>query len=114
VQLGMFSILYGAMYGLTSSTNTHMPTLLQCFAAFAIARIGTLIPVPGGLGPVDAIMVQLLQNPGGATSTVAVAATVVWRILYFAVPVGVGVCTFVWWQFVASPRHRKKLAAAAA
>ncbi len=113
VQLGMFSILYAAMYGLTQSTHTHMPTLLQCFAAFAIARIGTLIPVPGGLGPVDAIMVQLLQNPGGATSTVAIAATVVWRVMYFAVPVAVGVVTFLWWQFVAQPRHLKKVQAAA-
>jgi uncharacterized membrane protein YbhN (UPF0104 family) len=63
---------------------------------------------------VDAIMVQLLQNPGGATSSVAIAATVVWRILYFAVPVGVGVLTFVYWQFVASPRRRKRLAASQA
>jgi uncharacterized protein (TIRG00374 family) len=112
VQLGMFSILYAAMYGLTTSTHTHMPTLLQCFAAFGIARIGTLIPVPGGLGPVDAIMVQLLQNPGGADPTVAIAATVVWRVMYFAIPVAVGVLTFLWWQFVAEPRHLKKLAAA--
>jgi uncharacterized membrane protein YbhN (UPF0104 family) len=57
-------------------------------------------------------MVQLLQHPGGADGTVAVAATVVWRILYFAIPVAVGVFTFVWWQFVAAPRHRKRLEAA--
>jgi uncharacterized membrane protein YbhN (UPF0104 family) len=113
VQLGMFSIMYFAMIGLTNSTNTHMPTLIQCFAAFAISRIGTLVPVPGGLGPTDAIMVQLLENPGGATSTVAIAADLVWRILYFAVPIGVGVLTFLWWQFVAAPRHRKKLAGVA-
>jgi len=104
VQLGMFSILYFAVAGLSASTNGHMPSLVECFAAFAISRIGTLVPVPGGLGPTDAILVQLLTS-FGVTSTVAVAADLVWRILYFAVQVLVGVLTFIWWQFVASKRH---------
>jgi uncharacterized protein (TIRG00374 family) len=109
-QLGMFLVFYFAVAGLTASTHGHMPTVVQVFAAFAISRLGNLIPIPGGLGPTDALMVAILQG-FGVTSSVAVASTVVWRIMYFAVQVGVGVFTFLWWQFVASPRHHKLIAA---
>jgi uncharacterized protein (TIRG00374 family) len=109
-QFGMFLIFYFAVAGLTASTNGHMPTVVQVFAAFSISRLGNLIPIPGGLGPTDALMVAILQG-FGVTSSVAVASTVVWRIMYFAVQVSVGVVTFLWWQFVASPRHRKALSA---
>lgn len=109
-QSGMFLILWFAVAGLTASTNGKMPSVVEVFAAFAISKLGTLIPIPGGLGPTDALLVQMLQS-FGCTSSVAVAADLVWRIMYFAVQVSVGVVTFVYWEIASNRKRRKAVGA---
>ena len=53
------------------------------FAAYAIALLLTSFPItPGGLGTVDAALVLLLTQ-FGATSTTAIAADLIWRLVWF-------------------------------
>lgn len=68
------------------------------FAAFAISRLASMIPVtPGGLGTVDAALIGLLVG-FGLDQNVAVAADLVWRAASFVPQVVLGVATFVFWR----------------
>jgi uncharacterized protein (TIRG00374 family) len=58
-------------------------TLVEVFAAFSIALLLTSFPItPGGLGTVDAALVLLLTRFGASSST-AIAADLIWRLVWF-------------------------------
>ena len=73
-------------------------TAAEAFAAFAISRLGTMIPLtPGGLGTVDAALTALLVA-FGLDQNDALAATLVWRACSWVPQVFLGVGTFLWWR----------------
>ncbi|MBI1350289.1 MAG: flippase-like domain-containing protein [Actinomycetales bacterium] len=58
-------------------------TLIEVFAAYSIALLLTMFPLtPGGLGTVDAALVALLVGFGVDSST-ALAADLIWRVVWF-------------------------------
>ena len=58
-------------------------------AAFIIANTAALLAhVPGGLGVIEAVVVNLIPESG------VFAAVLVFRVVYFLVPLGVGAATF--------------------
>ena len=58
-------------------------TLIESFAAYSIALLLTMFPLtPGGLGTVDAALVALLVG-FGADSSAALAADLIWRLVWF-------------------------------
>ncbi len=97
VVLAQFSILWFAIRGVGGAGSGEL-TLLGAFAAFAISRMGTMIPLtPGGLGTVDAALIALLVT-FGLTEPVAIAATLVWRAASFIPQVCLGIVTFIVWR----------------
>jgi len=61
----------------------HPVTLIEAFAAYSIALLLTMFPLtPGGLGTVDAALVALLVGFGADSST-ALAADLIWRLVWF-------------------------------
>lgn len=61
----------------------HPLTLIEVFAAYSIALLLTMFPLtPGGLGTVDAALVALLVGFGADSST-ALAADLIWRVVWF-------------------------------
>lgn len=72
---------------------------IEVFAAYAIALLLTSFPItPGGLGTVDAVLVLLLTRFGVDSST-AIAADLIWRLVWFlpqllAGLVALGIFTF--------------------
>jgi uncharacterized protein (TIRG00374 family) len=108
VVLAQFSILWFAIIGVTGRDPSPL-TLAGAFAAFAISRMASMIPItPGGLGTVDAALIALLVT-FGLTESVAVASTLVWRAASFVPQVCLGVATFVYWR-VHAARSRAQAA----
>lgn len=76
-----YFVLVAALFGLGAMTDPL--TWVEVFAAYAIALLLTSFPItPGGLGTVDAALVFLLTQ-FGATSTTAIAADLIWRLVWF-------------------------------
>ena len=96
MQLTSFAVLYAALIGIEGGAANV--GLAEAFAAFAIARLATFIPVtPGGLGTTDAAMAALLAG-FGASNADALAAVLVWRIGTLVPQVVLGAVTFLVWR----------------
>ncbi|MCX6460078.1 MAG: lysylphosphatidylglycerol synthase transmembrane domain-containing protein [Actinobacteria bacterium] len=90
-QLTPFFVLLCALAGL-GAYPTPVSTV-ELFAAYAIALVLTSFPLtPGGLGTVDAALVALLVAFGADSST-AVAADLIWRLVWFLPQLLVGMVT---------------------
>jgi uncharacterized protein (TIRG00374 family) len=97
VVLAQFAVLWFAIRGVAGPGGGAI-TLAGAFAAFAISRMASMIPVtPGGLGTVDAALIALLVTFGLPEST-AVAATLVWRACSFIPQVCLGIATLIYWR----------------
>jgi putative heme transporter len=72
-------------------------TYVAVFTSFALARLAGAIPVtPGGLGTVDAAFISLM-TAFGASSSRALAADLIWRLMVYFLPVIPGIVTYVIW-----------------
>ena len=70
----------------------------EVLAVFAFARLATAIPfTPGGIGFVEAVLIAGLTAAGGNRTQVT-AAVLVYRVLTWALPIVVGVGTYLWWR----------------
>jgi uncharacterized protein (TIRG00374 family) len=70
----------------------------EVLAVFAFARLATAIPfTPGGIGFVEAVLIAGLTAAGGDRDQVT-AAVLVYRLLTWALPIVVGVATYLWWR----------------
>jgi len=71
---------------------------VEAFAAFALVRLLTAIPItPGGLGVVELGLVAGLTAAGGEEAQV-VAAVLVFRALTYLVPIPLGLLTYLYWR----------------
>ncbi|MCZ7533298.1 MAG: YbhN family protein [Acidimicrobiia bacterium] len=96
-QLAQFSILYLAVVALQGGFDGSI-TLAEAFAAFALGRLATFIPIPpGGLGTTDAIITSMLAGFGMSQND-ALAATLVWRAFTYFPQVIIGVITLLLWR----------------
>jgi uncharacterized protein (TIRG00374 family) len=94
---GQYLILFVAIRAVSDGRSTGL-SAGEAFAAFAISRLGTMIPLtPGGLGTVDAALTALLVT-FGMDQNDALAATLVWRACSWVPQVFLGVGTFLWWR----------------
>ena len=97
MQMTSFAILFIALRGVEAG-EPNPTTFAQAFAAFALGRLGSFIPVtPGGLGTVDAAIVGIL-TAFGANSSDALAADLVWRALTYVPQIVIGIVTFLIWR----------------
>jgi uncharacterized membrane protein YbhN (UPF0104 family) len=70
---------------------------IAVFASFAIARLAGAIPItPGGLGTLDAAFISLMTT-FGASSSRALAADLIWRLVVYFLPIIPGIVTYVIW-----------------
>ncbi len=97
VIVAQFAVLWFSIQGVVGDQPTTL-TLAGAFAAFAISRMASMIPVtPGGLGTVDAALIALLTT-FGLTNDQAVASALVWRACSWIPQVCLGVLTFIYWR----------------
>ncbi len=84
-------------------------TPIAVFTSFTIARLASAIPItPGGLGTLDAAFISLM-TAFGASSSRALAADLIWRLMVYLLPVIPGIVTYVIWL-----RRRDRSAGSAA
>ena len=97
VVLAQFGVLWFAIRGVAGPGAGGIG-LAGAFAAFAISRLASMIPItPGGLGTVDAALIAMLVT-FGLPEPLAVASTLVWRAATFIPQVCLGILTFVAWR----------------
>jgi uncharacterized protein (TIRG00374 family) len=110
VVLAQFAVLWFAIRGVGGAGSEGL-SLAGAFAAFAISRLASMIPItPGGLGTVDAALIALLTT-FGLPESVAIASTLVWRAASFIPQVCLGVLTFIYWRIQQSRVSRPASAA---
>jgi uncharacterized protein (TIRG00374 family) len=77
--------------------STGHVSYIAVFTSFAIARLAGAIPItPGGLGTLDAAFISLL-TAFGASSSRALAADLIWRLVVYFLPIIPGIVTYVIW-----------------
>jgi uncharacterized protein (TIRG00374 family) len=87
-QFAPLVVLLVALAALGVFPSTITP--VEGFAAYSIALLLTMFPLtPGGLGTVDAALVALLTGFGAGSST-ALAADLIWRLVWFVPQLLVG------------------------
>ena len=70
----------------------------QVLAVFAFARLLTAIPLtPGGVGMVELALIEGLTRAGGNDAQV-VAAVLLFRLLTYALPIALGLGTYIVWR----------------
>jgi len=97
-QVAPLLVLWAALAGLGAYPAPL--TLIEIFAAYSIALVLTSFPItPGGLGTVDAALVGLLVA-FGVDSSIAIAADLIWRLVWFLpqLLVGLGAFGVYWWD----------------
>lgn len=103
-QLGPFFVLVVTIWALGGFPQSV--TLIEIFAAFSIAMLLVSFPItPGGLGTVDAALVALLVAFGLDNAT-AVAADLVWRLVWFLPQLLAGLGAFGWFTIQGRRAHR--------
>lgn len=96
IALTQFLILYAALRGV-EGWGTAGTDILSAFGAFAVSQIMLMVPItPGGLGTMDALMIQLLVS-GGTEKGAATAADLVWRATSYFPQIVVGLIALVTW-----------------
>jgi uncharacterized protein (TIRG00374 family) len=101
-----FGVLWFAIKGVVGSAPMTL-SVAGAFAAFALSRMASMIPVtPGGLGTVDAALIALLTT-FGLPNDQAVAANLVWRAASFIPQVSVGILTFLFWRWEVARAARR-------
>jgi uncharacterized membrane protein YbhN (UPF0104 family) len=97
LQLGVGQIVVGGLNFACVAASIHQllasfgdPAYLEVATAYVTANMAALIShVPGGLGVLEATILEIL--PG----TAAIGALVAFRCLYFFVPLSIGIPTFL-------------------
>jgi len=100
-QMAQFSILFVSLYILEPGSIS----LASALWVYAIARLGSFIPLtPGGIGTVDAIMISLLSQ-AGVSSDIALASVLIWRFATFFPQIVIGILTFIYWRVVETKKQ---------
>lgn len=95
-QLGPFLVLFISIWALGGFPETI--SVIEIFAAYSIAMLLVSFPItPGGLGTVDAALVALLVAFGLDNAT-AVAADLIWRLVWFLPQLITGMGTLGWFS----------------
>lgn len=97
VSFMQFMLLFVAIRGVAPESSAEV-SFAEVFAAFAISRLGTLIPLtPGGLGTVAGALGVMLAAFGMSQSDI-LAAVLVWQVVQLLPQAITGIVTLVNWR----------------
>lgn len=109
VSFMQFMILFVAVRGVSGNEQASGITFAETFAAFAISRLGTLIPItPGGLGTVAGVLGAMLATFGMNQQDI-LAAVLVWQMVQLFPQALTGIATLLGWR-VQEAKRQKALA----
>ena len=96
ISFTQFLILFAALRGIEGWGQAGT-SALDAFGAYAVSHIMLMVPItPGGLGTMDALMIQLLVS-SGTEKGAATAADLVWRATSYFPQIIVGIIALVAW-----------------
>jgi uncharacterized protein (TIRG00374 family) len=98
VSFMQFMILFVAIRGVSGDPAQSGVSFTEVFAAFAISRLGTLIPItPGGLGTVAGVLGAMLATFGMNQEDI-LAAVLVWQMVQLFPQAITGLATLLGWR----------------
>ena len=110
VSFMQFMILFVAIRGVSGDAAESGVSFAEVFAAFAISRLGTLVPItPGGLGTVAGVLGAMLATFGMNQADI-LAAVLVWQMVQLFPQAITGLATLLGWR-VQEARKTKPAAA---
>jgi uncharacterized membrane protein YbhN (UPF0104 family) len=83
------AVLWATFMAISGTT----PALAVIVMAYLLGQMGGLLPLPGGLGGVDGGLIGMLVVYGTPLAT-ATAAVLLYRVIYFWVPIVIGSIAF--------------------
>jgi uncharacterized protein (TIRG00374 family) len=96
ISFTQFLILFAALRGVEGWGEAGT-SALDAFGAYAVSHIMLMVPItPGGLGTMDALMIQLLVG-SGTEKGAATAADLVWRATSYFPQIIVGIIALAAW-----------------
>ena len=96
-----FLVLYASL----RTVGLRIPPSVTLYA-YALAMIAGLVPLtPGNVGVTELILVGLLGYSTDGFSAHLVAATLLFRIFVWFLPIPLGMAAFLWWRYT-SAAHR--------
>jgi uncharacterized protein (TIRG00374 family) len=100
-------ILYVALRGL--GTGDELGTLEFARVFFVVTLLSSFVPLPGGVGVVEAGLTGALVAAGVAAPT-ALAAVLVFRLLTYVAPIVLGAALYVGWRITVRRRPQPRSA----
>lgn len=96
-----YLILLAALRSVGLDKETLAPS--QVLYAYAIGTIAALVPItPGNLGVTELILIGVLGLQSDELNAQLVAATLLFRVFTWLLPVPLGMASFLWWRRWAS------------
>lgn len=90
------------IFFLSVALGTFVPILVLFFVV-PISTIGGFTPLPGGLAAIEILLTELLIVFGGLGSSNALAVTLMYRIVIYWIPLGIGGLLTIWLTMFAGP-----------
>lgn len=110
VSFMQFMILFVSVRGVSGGHGSSGVSFAECFAAFAISRLGTLIPLtPGGLGTVAGVLGAMLATFGMNQEDI-LAAVLVWQMVQLFPQAFTGIATLLGWRVGEARRQKAAVA----
>lgn len=111
VSFMQFMILFVAIRGVSGDPTQSGVSFTEVFAAFAISRLGTLIPItPGGLGTVAGVLGAMLAAFGMNQEDI-LAAVLVWQMVQLFPQAITGLATLLGWRVQEARKGREAVVA---
>ena len=95
-------ILFVALRGL--GVNDELGLIEFARVYFVVTLLSSFVPVPGGVGVVEAGLTGALVAAGVEPST-ALAGVLIYRLLTYVVPITLGAMLYVTWRLDVLRRH---------
>jgi uncharacterized protein (TIRG00374 family) len=96
-----FLVLYASL----RTVGLRIPPSVVLYA-YALGMIAGLVPLtPGNVGVTELILIGLLGYSTDSVSAHLVAATLLFRIFVWFLPIPLGMAAFLWWRYTSAARR---------
>lgn len=96
-------VLVVALLGLGGGDEMGVIEMARIY--FLVTLVVAFVPVPGGIGVVEAGMTAALVD-GGLDTTTALAGVLVYRLFTYVLPIASGTILYAGWRLTRRARHR--------
>jgi putative heme transporter len=100
------AVSFVVLYASLRTVGLRIPPSVVLYA-YALGMIAGLVPLtPGNVGVTELILIGLLGYSTDSVSAHLVAATLLFRIFVWFLPIPLGMAAFLWWRYTSAANRR--------